>query len=304
MHEAFLYGSEEQFQRVVGEFISTGVTAGTPVLVALPAERLGPLRRQVGGAGAAEGVRWLDIRRAGANPGRLLPDALGFAAEHPGPVRLVGEPAFAGRRPSELAAVAEHEALVNLAFAGQAVHAMCPYDSRALDEAVLRDARESHPHVRVADGVCRNEGYDPQRVLHRARWLLDPPAPEQVWSYAVRDRADLIGVRRFAAGAARLLGQSAGTIERLEFAVTELASNSLHHARTPATVQLWHHDGGIVCTVTDEGRLDDPLAGHRPAAPDRSTGRGLVRLQRLADLVRIVANETGTAVQVTLRDDG
>lgn len=298
VHEACLYRSMDQYRQVIGDFVQAAVAAEEPTLVAVPGERLDTVREHVGPA--ADGlVHWVDMREAGANPGRILPALTQFAAEHPGPVRLVGEPAFAERTPAEQAAVAEHEALVNAAFAGHPVHALCPYDATDLDPAVLADARRTHPVLTGGEDRAPGHDFDPQAVLDRVQQPETPP--EDAYGYVVKDVEDLTGVRRFAAGVARLLHLPEEKIAPLELIVTELASNSLRHAHAAATVQLWPQDDALVCRVDDIGHLPDALAGHTYVTPDRLTGRGLLLVQEFADLVRISPTADGTTVQVTLR---
>jgi hypothetical protein len=52
-----------------------------------------------------------------------------------------------------------------------------------------------------------------------------------------------------------------------------------------------------VVEVADAGRLDDPLAGRRPAGPHQLGGRGLLMVHHLADLVRTTTGPGGTATR-------
>jgi len=57
----------------------------------------------------------------------------------------------------------------------------------------------------------------------------------------------------------------------------------------------------LVVEVADAGRLDDPLAGRRPAPPHQLGGRGLLMVHHLADLVRTTTGPGGTATRTYWR---
>ena len=70
------------------------------------------------------------MAEVGRNPARILPWVLrAFARRPPGPVRIIGEPIFVGRAEAELGPCVQHEALINVAFAGGPVAILCPYDT-------------------------------------------------------------------------------------------------------------------------------------------------------------------------------
>lgn len=114
-------------------FIRDGLAAGEPVAVAVPGPNLRLIVAELGTD--AEQVRLLDMTQVGRNPGRIIPGVLrAFADAHPGErVRIIGEPIWVGRTGTEYPACAQHEALINLAFTGQPVTILCPYDADTLD---------------------------------------------------------------------------------------------------------------------------------------------------------------------------
>ena len=59
--------------------------------------------------------------------------------------------------------------------------------------------------------------------------------------------------------------------------------------------------GLLVVEVADAGRLDDPLAGRRPAPPHQLGGRGLLMVHHLADLVRTTTGPGGTTTRTYWR---
>ena len=84
-------------------------------------------------------------------------------------------------------------------------------------------------------------------------------------------------------------------------AVNEVASNSLRHAGGRGVLRMWHADDTVVCEVSDDGHIDDPLVGRvRPEVDDRG-GRGLWMVNQLCELVQVRSSPTGTTVRMHFR---
>ncbi|MDQ0380055.1 anti-sigma factor RsbA family regulatory protein [Amycolatopsis thermophila] len=284
VHPALFYSSDEEYLDALVPFVTEGLASGEPVAVAVPGDRLRVLRAAVGAA--ADGVLWLDMTVAGRNPGRIIPAVLRkFADPHPDRhVRIVGEPIWAGRSETEYPACAQHEALINHAFAGRDVTIVCPYDTGALDAHVVEDARATHPEVWEADRRYTSARYAPDDVVARYNQPLPGvPAPAE---FTVTGETGVRPARRWAAAYARSLGLDEPRVPDLELIVTELVTNSIRHATGSCRVHLWHTDGHLCCAVRDGGHLSDPLAGRLPRSPTARGGRGLLLVHQLADLVR------------------
>ncbi|MFG3701069.1 anti-sigma factor RsbA family regulatory protein [Micromonospora sp. NPDC047620] len=161
VHEGLFYRDPGELLAGTVPFITSGLAAAEPVLVAMPGANLWLLRAAVG---AMDGVRWADMTEAGRNPGRIIPWVLqAFIDEHAGRrVRIIGEPIWAGRSDTEYPACAQHEALINMAFAGRDATILCPYDVAGLDDDVLTDACATHP-VLVDDAGGGRAGRTPRR---------------------------------------------------------------------------------------------------------------------------------------------
>ncbi|MGA5421698.1 anti-sigma factor RsbA family regulatory protein [Streptomyces lavendulocolor] len=293
-HPALFYADEAGYLAGTVPFVEAGLAAGEPVAVAVPGENLALLRKALGGD--ADRVRLLDMEREGRNPGRIIPRVLrGFADAHPGGrVRIIGEPIWQGRSAGEYPACAQHEALINHAFAGREVTILCPYDTAKLDGAVLDDARATHP-VLIQDGVERtSDAYAPDRIVDGYNLpLVRPPGVAHV-AYD----ADLLpDARGFALERADVLGLPADRRDDLALAVAELTTNSVVHGGGTGTLWVWAEDGHLLCEVRDRGRLTDPLAGRRPAQPGQIGGRGLLLVNYLADLVRVHTADDGTTIR-------
>ena len=143
-HSALFYRGRDEYLAGTVSFVRDGLAAGEPVAVAVPGENLAPIKSALGADAGA--VKFLDMTEAGRNPGRILPGVLlAFANRHDGPVRIIGEPVWPDRSADEYPACAQHEALINHAFANRAAWILCPYDLAGLSPAALSDAEFTHP---------------------------------------------------------------------------------------------------------------------------------------------------------------
>lgn len=295
-HPALFYRSDEEYLQALLPFITDGLADGEPVAAAVPGTNLALLRRALGSDGTR--VRLLDMTEAGRNPGRIIAGVLrAFADGHPDRhVRIIGEPVWPGRTVSEYPACAQHEALINTAFAGRDVTIVCPYDALRLESHVLTDAEATHPQLW---GQTRRERYAPTAIMDRYNLPLDhvPDAAR----YVVNIGSDLSGLRRFTVEQARRHGLTAERVQSLELIVTELATNSLLHANSAGTVYIWPAEDHVVCQVSDTGQLSDPLAGRRPHRGGQLNGLGLLLVNDLADLVRTHTGDGGSTIRVHLR---
>lgn len=296
VHPALFYRDEREYLAGVVPFVRKALAAGEPVAVAVPTENLRLLKDEIG---ADAPVRFLDMREAGRNPGRIIPNVLrAFAdAQPPGTrVSIVGEPIWAGRTATEYPACVQHEALINAAFRGRDVTILCPYDTRRLDPQVVADAHATHPVVVDADSGRERPSarYDFEAVHSRYNEPL-PPAPD-VPAHAFV--ADVLGeVRHLATEAGARFGLVRPRLDDLALAAAELTTNSVLHGGGAGALRVWAEDGYVVCEVRDKGRLTDLLAGRRPPSRGQRGGRGLLIVNLVADLVRVHAGPDGTTVR-------
>ncbi|WP_171112241.1 MULTISPECIES: sensor histidine kinase [Streptomyces] len=295
VHPALFYADEHEYLDGTVPFIREGLAAGEPVAVAVPGKNLALIRDGLGDI--ADAVRLLDMREAGRNPGRIIPGVLrAFADAQPAGrrVRIIGEPVWAGRTPTEYPACAQHEALINAAFADRRVTILCPYDVRALDEEVLTDARATHPTVISSGREQGSSAYDWEGVVSR----YNEPLPAVPDALSVTFAADsLPTARHTATREAARFGLAGTRLEDLALVAAELSTNSVVHGGGSGVLRVWAEGGYVVCEVRDTGRLADPLAGRRPAARDQRGGRGLLLVNLVADLVRVHTGEEGTTIR-------
>ncbi|MGW2939000.1 anti-sigma factor RsbA family regulatory protein [Streptomyces sp. NPDC001156] len=298
VHPALFYRGEKQFLAVTVPFVLEGLEAAEPVAVAAPPDRLELLEDRLGGR-AAE-VRFVDMTRAGRNPGWIIPGVLRkFADAHgEGRVRIIGEPIWPGRSSLEYPACVQHEALINAAFDGRDITILCPYDAEGLDRRVLDDARATHPLVIDENSETASAAYSPEAVVDRYNQAL--PVPPGAGVFVFGSSGQLSGVREFAVRYAREIGLADSRLNDLALAVAELTTNSVLHGAGGGTLRIWAEGEQIVCEVHDAGRLIDPLAGRRPQPPTEPGGRGLLLVNHLADLVRIHSGDPGTTIRFYL----
>jgi anti-sigma regulatory factor (Ser/Thr protein kinase) len=298
VHPALFYRGPDEYLEGTVPFVREGLAAGEPVAVAVPTVNLALLRAEL--ASDAERVRLLDMTEVGRNPGRIIPGVLrAFAdAQPPGRVRIIGEPIWAGRTAAEYPACAQHEALINAAFAGRPVTILCPYDVDGLDAAVLSDALVTHPVLIDSDGRRDSAGYAPEEIVARYNEPLVAPPDAITVSF---DRGNLAQVRRVTAASAERAGVAGDRLYDVQIAVNELATNSIVHGGGSGTLRIWSEESHLVFEVHDAGQLTDPLVGRRPVQADILGGRGVLLVNHLADLVRMYTGDDGTTIRVLIR---
>ncbi len=297
-HPALFYRDQCEYVAAGAAFVRSGLEAGEPVAVAVPEDNLRLLRAELGKDGAA--VRFVDMAQAGRNPGRIIPRVLrAFADAHPHRhVRLIGEPIWAGRSPAEYPACAQHEALINHAFAGRRVTILCPYDAARLAPEVLADAHATHPVV-ISDGLELASGaYAPDHVI--AAYNQPLPRPPGAFAFSF-DGSLLPDARHLVLERAVALGLPPGRRDDLALAIAELTTNSVVHGGGSGTVRIWAEGDHVVWEVEDGGHIGDPLAGRCPPPPDRPGGRGLLLVHYVSDLVRTHTLPGATTTRCYLR---
>lgn len=299
LHEAFLYADDDQYLAGTLPFVTAGLEAGEPVMVALPTPRLDLLRAALGD-GAGDRVRFAAMEEVGRNPGWIIPAWADFVAAHADagrPARGIGEPIWAGRSDDELVECCRHESLLNMAFAGAAGFTLlCPYDTSTLGPAVIEEAHRNHPRITRPGGAFASPSYDAD-VPPLLTTPLPPPPPD-AHVVAFDDVVGLGPVRRRVAEAAATAGLDRARADDLVLAVSEAISNSVRHGGGSGHVTLWSDGHRCLCDVHDRGRISDPLAGRTRPGPSQPTGRGLWLMHQLCDLVQLRAVPEGQVVRL------
>jgi anti-sigma regulatory factor (Ser/Thr protein kinase) len=296
-HEAFLYSGKDEFLAGTLPFIRRAVSAGNPILVAVSGEKIGTLCSSLGAD--AEQVGFADMAGVGSNPARIIARWQAFISEYAGAMQLcgIGEHAYPGRSPAELAECELHEALLNVAFdAATPFWLLCPYDVVTLPRQVIEGVQRTHPFVargeqRRPSGAFRQ--LDPASPFDRPA----PPRPAQT-AFLPFSSGDLRRVRAFVTGAAEQAGLGHERATGMTLAVSEIASNSLRHGGGRGELRIWTDGRSLVCEVSDSGHITEPLAGRVRPAPDAGGGAGLWLANQLCDLVEIYSSARGTTVRL------
>jgi anti-sigma regulatory factor (Ser/Thr protein kinase) len=302
-HPALLYRDAAEYLAGTTAFVRSALDADQPVLVAVPGVNLRVLRDALSDAG--DRIAYADMAEAGRNPGRIIPGILlKFADDHPGRrVSVVGEPVWPGRTPLEYPACAAHEALINVALADRDAEILCTYDAVRLDPGAVADARRTHPEV-IDDG-CRSVSRHYRDPLRSAADfsvpLPEPPAGAASMRYDTG--ADLSGVRDFVGWHAGAVLPAARVCE-LVLAAHELVANTVRHTDGGGRITVWAERGLLACQVDDGGHITDPLLGRMPPSLWHPSGRGLLLVNQICDLVRIHSVPGGTSIRIQMSTSG
>ena len=303
-HEAVFYEGDDQFVDRCLAFVHHGLARSEPVLVMVGGRKVELLRAALGSRAAD--VHLANMEVVGRNPARIIPAWSRFVANNAGSgggMRGIGEPIWAERTPSELSECQLHESLINLAFAdANDFRLICPYDTGALPDDVIAEARRSHPVV-SRDGT-ENVSHDycgiDKAAARFSEPLAEPPA-----------EAEELKVTLPALRAARRLvwrrAEEAGLGERSEdfmLAVNEVLSNSLQHAGEGGTLRLWHDAQGMVCEVRDRGHIAHPLIGREEPAIGQIGGHGMWLVNLVCDLVQVRSSEDGSIIRMRMNRIG
>jgi anti-sigma regulatory factor (Ser/Thr protein kinase) len=298
-HEAICHSGKEEFVSRTVPLVVEGVESEEAVCVAVPEPRLSLLRDALGDLGTR--VTFVDMAKVARNPARIIPFWQSFVSLHEdgaAAVLGIGQPLWESRSAEELVECERHEALLNLAFAGSSdVRILCPYDTKALDDAMLEEAQRSHPFMVDGNGRKASEDF---RNLEEVMKPFDaplPPPPEGARRFDF-GRKDLQAIREIARSTALGAHLDRSSAEDLVLAANEVATNSIKHGGGGGTLRAWSSHNDVVCEVRDSGHISDPLAGRLMPESNSSSGRGLWMANSLCDLVQIRALPEGNVVRL------
>ena len=297
-----MYAGLDEFAPRMSAFVRGAVAADEPILVVVGARKIEALGEELDGD--ADAVLFADMADVGANPARIIPAWREFVDERAlggRPVRGIGEPIYPERGPAEMVECHRHESLLNLAFAdAPGFWLVCPYDTHALDAAVIEAARHTHPYV-VADGAARvSPLYQGLEAVAEpfADPLPDPPPHADEFDVSLDA---LAGARRLVQRHAARAQLSAERTLDLLVAVNEIATNSVRHGGGRGRMLLWRDRDALVCEVRDVGRIHQPLVGRERPQRGQVGGYGVWLANQLCDLVQVRAFGSGGAVRLHMR---
>jgi anti-sigma regulatory factor (Ser/Thr protein kinase) len=125
------------------------------------------------------------------------------------------------------------------------------------------------------------------------RW---PPPPPGAMCYTYT--TDLAAVRAVVHRHALQAGLPEPRAIDLVLAVSEVAANTIRHAKSPGSLKIWYDSREIVCQIQDDGFIPDPLAGRRRPSLEAMGGHGLWIVNQVCDQVEMISDETGTTIRL------
>jgi hypothetical protein len=170
-HRALLYESDEEFLAAAIPFFDEGITQSHGLLAVTTETQIGLLREALDDRSArvefADSLQWYDspdaaYQRYRAYVKQKFEDGATW-------IRIVGEPVWAGRSESEIAAWTRYESIINVGFAPAPATILCPYDTRTLPLEVTAAARQTHPET--AHGIVATAS---ATYRQPEAFLLDP----------------------------------------------------------------------------------------------------------------------------------
>lgn len=273
VHEAAIYGSDEEFLGIVVPFLRDGDAAGEAVLVAVGPREERLIRDALRGS---PDVTYLDGALyagplAAVQDYRKLYTSLVEAGV--ARIRVVGQVPCTDTSAS-WDDWARYEAVTNHFYAALPVWAVCPYDTRDVPAHVLADVERIHPRLAAAGRVHQVS----ERFQDPAAFLADRfrPCPDllQHSAPAVELADPATAAAREAvtrvAGRTRLAPDD---VDGLVLGVSEAVANARVHGRPPVTLRIWTARDRVIITVSDAGPGPaDPFAGLAPAGSDLGSG--------------------------------
>ena len=144
MHQAFIYGSPEEFVAGMAPFVREGLERGDTVFAAAHRPNVEALREELGKE--SELVRLHDTTEWCVQPYERLQAFLSLVDELPEgtTLRAMGEPVWVGSD-AVLRQWGRYESIINLALADAPMRFICLYDGAALADDILAYATHTHP---------------------------------------------------------------------------------------------------------------------------------------------------------------
>src|SRR5882672_1888590 len=295
-HDAFLYGSDDEFVGQVAPFLGAAIDEGAPAIAVTTRANNALLRNALGRT--SDQVTFMDrddwYRRPAATIAAYDAALNDIERRGAGSPRLVGEVQF-GPTPEEWRQWTAYEAILNRALAEHQAWIMCPYDRRALPEEVLEGASKTHPTV-LTEGAHTGEHFADAGDLVRAL----TPAPEplgELRAVSPGDNPESFRERLAAELAAAQVPETKAL--NMLVAASEVAVNAFEHAGAPERLRVGLVDGRFVCEISDRGPgFDDPLAGYLPPTSEHGRGRGLWTARQLTSRLELIPSPDGLTVRL------
>jgi hypothetical protein len=150
---------------------------------------------------------------------------------------------------------------------------ICPYDLRALDPSVIKEAHRSHPAVMDGDRYHGNSQYG-GRAHVEAMFSSDLPELEgkpAEYSFTPESVDRVFNILTLEAYGAGLWSDK---VTEVAATTRRLASCSLRRGAIEGTIRIWDAPHALICEVSDDTMIDDVLAGRDAALERARAGEG------------------------------
>src|SRR5260370_10526275 len=127
---------------------------------------------------------------------------------------------------------------------------------------------------------------------------LVPPPPDLDDPMSYTYTTDLAAIRAVVHRYAIQAGLTEARAIDLTLAVSEVAANTIKHAKSPGSLKIWYDTNEIVCQIHDEGIITDPMAGRREPSLDALGGHGLWIVNQVCDNVGMQSDESGATISL------
>ncbi|HSP03038.1 MAG TPA: anti-sigma factor RsbA family regulatory protein [Acidimicrobiales bacterium] len=299
VHEAFLYGSDDEALSVAVPFLRDAREHGEAAIVDVDDHKADLIRNELGQH--ADGVEFVGGRWY-TNPASAIRQYLQCFES------LLADGSRTIRKLAQLPPTAingswhawkRYEAVINVAFAEHPVRGICLFDRATIPAEVVDDVLCTHPRLTTPPGPhAANERY-----THPRDWLSQLPHPPLHDAERTAPLVELVDVLPHDARAAiapLAVGLSDGDRDGLLTCASELVSNAILHGAPPVTIRAWRDHGSVIVTVDDCGSgIDDPFLGLIP--PTRQMGAGGLGLwiaHQLCSDVAVMRTPDGFRVRI------
>ena len=132
------------------------------------------------------------------------------------------------------------------------------------------------------------------RRTRAGRRMLPAPTAAMPFAYTT----NLSEVRALAERRARMAGLPDARIADFVIAVGEVAANTVRHAKSAGSMEIWCDDGEIICEMRDAGVITDLQSGRLGAGLGASGGHGLWLVYQVCDRVDLHSDQNGTTIRM------
>lgn len=299
VHAVCFYGSDREWLDVCVPFCEAGLADGEPVFAILAPRHAELLQARLD---ELSNVIFLPRDAQYANPPAALQTLQDQCADRPPgapPIRLIGEP------PAPLGLACDswirYEAAINQVVGDRSMRGLCFYPAEELPPDTRAELHRAHPVVVTPGG-----GHDPNAdYLPPAAFVADrlvmasDPLEEHPAAIHLTD-PDAATARHMVAELAHSIGLNRDDADNLVLAVNEVVTNAIVHGHPPVRLRGWGVPARVAVIVSDAGPGPaDPLAGLRPASPEREHGGfGLWVAHQLCPEIAMVTSEDGFTVRL------